>query len=188
MTAEPLAPIDPITDVIASTARWLLNHVEWLRHNPAGPAAVDEIHFAVRKARKVIDHPPVGRSLPCPSAEDCGGRVWVTIDTIQARCDTCEWETIDLQWLGRLLRADEQPIVDAYAACHRLLVEGYHVTPTTIRKWAERGKIEPRNQRGPTCQVCAHDTCRTVREQVHRIYNLDDLRRLAPRAELRSTA
>jgi hypothetical protein len=50
-------------------SRWMLHHVEWLRHHEAGHDAVEELTGDMRTARRVIDVPanrttfPVG---PCP--------------------------------------------------------------------------------------------------------------------------
>jgi hypothetical protein len=50
-------------------ARWMLAHVEWLRHHEHGYVAVEELTVDMRTARRVIDVPanrttfPVG---PCP--------------------------------------------------------------------------------------------------------------------------
>jgi hypothetical protein len=52
-------------------ARWMLAHVEWLRHHEHGHVAVEELTGDMRQARRVIDVPanrttfPVG---PCPEA------------------------------------------------------------------------------------------------------------------------
>jgi hypothetical protein len=50
-------------------ARWMLHHVEWLRHHEHGHVAVEELTGDMRTARRIIDVPanrttfPVG---PCP--------------------------------------------------------------------------------------------------------------------------
>jgi hypothetical protein len=57
---------EPGMDILA---RWMLNHVEWLRHHEHGHIAVEELTGDMRTARRVIDVPanrttfPVG---PCP--------------------------------------------------------------------------------------------------------------------------
>lgn len=71
------APTDPTLIPLGTLARWLLGHVEWLRHHPAGYEVADEIRSAVREVRRIVDAPanrssfPVG---PCPEV-DCSGEV-----------------------------------------------------------------------------------------------------------------
>jgi hypothetical protein len=67
----------PIVETLSRPAnldilsRWMLHHVEWLRHHEAGKDAVEELTGDMRTARRVIDVPanrttfPVG---PCPEA------------------------------------------------------------------------------------------------------------------------
>lgn len=128
-------------DTMADMGRWLLLQVERIRHHAAAGEAVDEIRSAVDQVRRTLDRPGVYRLLPCPSAEPCGGKIRVTIDTICARCDTCEWQTDDLHWLGRMLRDDEPDHVTAVDACHRLMSIGVAIVPATLRKWVQRGKL-----------------------------------------------
>lgn len=128
-------------DTVAAMARWLVPQRERIRHHAAAGEAVDEITSAITEVRRILDRPGVYRLLPCPSAEPCGGKVRVTIDTIAARCDTCGWETDDLHWLGRLLREDEPDHVTAVDACHRLISIGINIVPATLRKWVQRGKL-----------------------------------------------
>jgi hypothetical protein len=106
-------------------ARWMLTHVEWLRHHEHGHVAVEELTGDMRTARRVIDVPanrttfPVG---PCPEIDAaavwagcwCPGEVRAYIpntDTQPARleCSTCHtvWES--WQWLraGRRIKDRE---------------------------------------------------------------------------------
>ncbi len=169
---------------LGGLAVWLVDHVEWLRHHPAGSEAYDEITSVVAAVERLVDRPPTGRRIPCPSAVRCEGHVWVTLTSTTAGCDTCDWETEDLRWLGNLLRAGEPIIVDAYAAVHRLASDGHDLTPATIRKWAERGKVEVRNVRGPACWWCEHGSCGVVRGQKRHVYDYEQLLRTAQRVAL----
>jgi hypothetical protein len=116
-------------------ARWMLAHVEWLRHHEHGHVAVEEVTGDTRTARRVIDVPanrttfPVG---PCPEVVlasvhspgamsgtnpmhiHCPGEVRAYIpntDTQPARleCSACHtvWES--WQWLraGRRIKDRE---------------------------------------------------------------------------------
>jgi hypothetical protein len=106
-------------------ARWMLAHVEWLRHHEHGHVAVEELTADMRTARRVIDVPanrttfPVG---PCPEVQpisvthagngtvaqqveqNCPGEVRAYIpntDTQPARleCNTCHTMWEPWQWL-----------------------------------------------------------------------------------------
>jgi hypothetical protein len=109
-------------------ARWLLAHIEWLRHHEHGHIAVDELTGDMRQARRVIDVPanrttfPVG---PCPEVTapadldyrpnlHCPGevRAYIPNDATQParlQCTTCHsvWES--WQWLraGRRIKDRE---------------------------------------------------------------------------------
>jgi hypothetical protein len=111
-------------------ARWMLAHVEWLRHHEHGHIAVEELTGDMWTARRVIDVPanrttfPVG---PCPETVGSmrpalDGAVWVpclgevrayipNTDTQPARleCNACHtvWES--WQWLraGRRIKDRE---------------------------------------------------------------------------------
>jgi hypothetical protein len=116
-------------------SRWMLHHVEWLRHHEHGHVAVEELTGDMRTARRVIDVPanrttfPVG---PCPEfqpisvtpawngtvaqqvEQNCFGEVRAYIpntDTQPARleCTACHtvWES--WQWLraGRRIKDRE---------------------------------------------------------------------------------
>jgi hypothetical protein len=122
-------------DTLDSMSRWMLHHVEWLRHHQAGHDAVEELTGDMRTARRVIDVPanrttfPVG---PCPEfqpisvtpawngtvvqqvEQNCPGEVRAYIpntDTQPARleCSACHtvWES--WQWLraGRRIKDRE---------------------------------------------------------------------------------
>jgi hypothetical protein len=109
-------------------ARWMLAHVEWLRHHEHGHVAVEELTGDMRTARRVIDVPanrttfPVGpcpelhvdRHLPpdypVPTSRDtfmsgpCTGEVRAYIpntDTQPARleCSACHTVWESWQWL-----------------------------------------------------------------------------------------
>jgi hypothetical protein len=110
-------------------ARWMLTHVEWLRHHEHGHIAVEELTADMRTARRVIDVPanrttfPVG---PCPEMfhvpqwptkfdDHCTGEVRAYIPNTEDQparleCTLCRtvWES--WQWLraGRRIKDREQ--------------------------------------------------------------------------------
>ncbi len=126
----------PVAETLSQPAhldvlsRWMLHHVEWLRHHEAGHDAVQELTADMRQARRVIDVPanrttfPVG---PCPETVGAippaaHGAVWVpcpgevrayipNTDTQPARleCTTCHTVWEPWQWLraGRRIKDRE---------------------------------------------------------------------------------
>jgi hypothetical protein len=68
-------------------ARWMLHHVEWLRHHEHGHIAVEELTGDMRTARRVIDVPANRTKFavpgPCPEMVDDPGpdSVYVLIDS-----------------------------------------------------------------------------------------------------------
>jgi hypothetical protein len=132
----------PIAETLSRPAnldilsRWMLHHVEWLRHHEAGHDCVDELTGDMRTARRVIDVPanrttfPVG---PCPEVDPgkqqevyitrsvdgqvtshCVGEVRAYIPNTEDQparleCNTCHtvWES--WQWLraGRRIKDRE---------------------------------------------------------------------------------
>jgi hypothetical protein len=115
-----------------SMSRWMLAHVEWLRHHEAGADCVDEITSDMRVARRVIDVPANKTKFavpgPCPEfapmvtvsalnvafGSHCPGEVWAYIpntDTQPARleCNTCHtiWESWQWMRLGKRIKDRE---------------------------------------------------------------------------------
>jgi hypothetical protein len=113
-------------------ARWMLAHVEWLRHHEHGHVAVEELTGDMRTARRVIDVPANKTKFavpgPCPEWMDpgvphgiggasimcCPGEVWAYIpntDTQPARleCNTCHtvWESWQWMRLGKRIKDRE---------------------------------------------------------------------------------
>lgn len=97
-------------------ARWLLRHVEWLRHQPDVECLIDTGMWALGRGRALVDLPADRERFkvgPCPPSETvcCLGVVWALIPTVETDgsllvCDTCElvWDT--RQWIraARLIR------------------------------------------------------------------------------------
>lgn len=146
-------------------AGYLASHLDWLARHPAAGDLCAEVSTALGRARGLLERPGAVCTLPCPDVygEGCDGTVRVTAEATWVRCAECGWETDDLPWLGRLLRGSEPALVTAVDACHRLLVEGWQITPSTIRSWVRRGKVGVRGREG------GHANGR-------RLYDLDELR------------
>lgn len=137
---------------VHAIADFLISQMTWLTEHEAAGDLCHEVAHALGRARGLLAVPGPVAWVPCPDTgeEPCDGKIRVTPDTLVARCNTCGWETDDLPWLGKLLRGDEPALVTAVDACHRLLVEGHRVTPSTIRSWLKRGHVtlQDRDERG----------------------------------------
>lgn len=134
----------PGNDTPPAMARWLLNHVEWLRHHRAGHEAVDEITSVVSQIRKAIDRPAMRIYVgPCSECEtDMYGRP----DSTTIKCKGCgqeadvneRWQWMQGQMDGRYVTARE-----GAALLSRF---GIPIQQKTIDKWRERGHIEEREE------------------------------------------
>jgi hypothetical protein len=144
-----------------AVARWLLNHVTWLRHHKAGAEAVEEITSAVNAVRRIVDRP--AERIYAGPCKDCGGDMYGKPDAASVDCRPCGLSynvTEMLEWMraqvyGRLVTAREGVIL--------LSRFGLPIQQKTIDKWWERKRIADHG----------HDT------QGKRLYLFDDLVTLA---------
>lgn len=113
---------------LPAMARWLLHHVEWLRHHEAGADAIDEICGDIDAVRRLIDIPPYRTTFtfgPCPetsgrnlqaslaithpdvpvtmTTEPCPGEVRAYIPTDESKparweCNVCLTVWPPIQW------------------------------------------------------------------------------------------
>lgn len=120
-------------------ARWMLNHVGWLRHHRAGHEAVEEITSAVNAIRKAVDR-PAERIYAGPCA-DCGQDMYAKPDASTVECRPCgvEYSVPDmLAWMrgelvGKLVTAREATVL-----LGRL---GVQVSQKTVEKWHLRMRV-----------------------------------------------
>ena len=120
-------------------AKWLLSHVNWLRHHRAGHEAAEEILSAVRAIRKAVDRPaPRVYAGPC---SDCGADMYAKPDAAVVECRPCGVEfgvTEMVEWMrsqvyGRLVTAKEGVIL--------LSRFGLPVSQKTVEKWHLRKRV-----------------------------------------------
>jgi hypothetical protein len=113
-------------------SRWMLHHVEWLRHHEAGHDCVEELTGDMRTARRVIDVPANRTKFavpgPCPEWMDpgvphgiggtsimcCPGEVWAYIPNTEDQparleCNACHtvWESWQWMRLGKRIKDRE---------------------------------------------------------------------------------
>lgn len=156
--------IAPPIDGITPTSTWLLRHVEWLRHHPAGADAVVEIRDAVRDTRRIIDRPaPRTFAGYC----DCGTPLYARQDATFAACPTCvvadERRVYDVhRTRDAMLTSMADMVMPPVAAAYALSTLVRPIPANTIRVWARRGKLLPAD----------------VDDRGHALYRLSDVAKL----------
>lgn len=123
-----------------AVARWLLNHIEWLRHHKAGAEAVEEITSAVNEVRKAIDRPP-GRWFAGP-CDECERDLYAKDGADTVNCHDCDL-VYDVgarrEWL--LEQANDRLVTAAELARAVSWLGTEPLTAERVRKWAERKRI-----------------------------------------------
>lgn len=134
-------------DTLAAMARWLLRHVEWLRHHEAGPEAVDEITAAIAEAWRVIDQPPDRwYAGPCGNADEatggpCPQDLYARPGAARVRCRACGTVYDVRERREWLLATAEDVLAHAVLISQALSRLDQPVTPERIRQWAHRGRL-----------------------------------------------
>ncbi|MFI9552636.1 hypothetical protein [Nonomuraea endophytica] len=150
-------------DGLAPLSRWLLEHLEWLRHHPAGPDAVTEIRDAVRAVRHSIDRPTP--RIYAGQCNECGTALYARQGATFAYCQVCV--DAEGEHLHHDVEASKQAMLATLAvsmmappeAAFTLSILIHPIKPELIRTWAARGKLTPAG----------------VDDKGHNIYRLDDI-------------
>lgn len=126
-------------DTPPAMARWLLNHVEWLRHHRAGHEAVEEITSTAREIRKAVDRPaPRIYAGPC---QDCGQDMYGKPGAASVECRPCglSYDVAEMQaWMWS---EAQDSLVTAREAVTLLARFGFQTPQKTIEKWRLRGRL-----------------------------------------------
>ncbi|HEX6968305.1 MAG TPA: hypothetical protein VF174_05780 [Micromonosporaceae bacterium] len=130
------------SDGLAVAARWLCEHLEWLRHRPEWSEAHGDITAAERTLRAIVDGPPPRRWLGQCGADGPDGPCQQDITAIAgqptARC-RCG-ATVDVA--TRLAELAEFACRYSYTAAE--IAAAYPgIKAARIRQWAHRGRILP---------------------------------------------
>lgn len=134
-------------DGLATSSRWLIEHVTWLRHHEAGADAVAEIRDAVRDVRIAIDRPR--ERLYTGQCDGCGFALYAPPNASHAICPVCvgpEGERTYYKVSERreaMLAAMAVMCMGPTEAAYALSILVHPIPAATIRKWASRGKLEP---------------------------------------------
>lgn len=145
-------PLDGLTPA----ARWMVGHIEWLRHHPAAGDAVTEIREAVHQVRRAIDR-PLDRAYAGPCNE-CGTALYGKPDAVEVACRGCatpDGATLvyDLterrDWMLDAMVDMELPAADIARALTSLVRP---IAPALLYTWVKRKKLQPTgtDERGKT--------------------------------------
>lgn len=107
----------PAGDTPPTVAKWLLSHVEWLRHHRAGAEAVEEITSVVKQIRKAVDRP--AERIYAGPCKDCGGDMYAKPGAASVDCRPCglNYDVTEMvEWMrnearGRLVTAKEGAVL-----------------------------------------------------------------------------
>lgn len=152
-------------DGIPTTARWMLGHVEWLRHHPAGADAVTEIRESIANVRRAIDRPRV--KVYAGQCDACGSALYASETASWAVCPVCLDDDGRTSYSVQerrdaMLSAMEVMCMGPTEAAYALSILVRPIPAATIRKWASRGKLEPAG----------------VDDRGHSVYRLHDIAKL----------
>jgi len=133
---------------LKAVARYLTKHLPWLLDQPFIDELFNEVDDAIEGChRALVQREPTLTIGTCPGTltdgSPCTGVLMVTTLERSISCKVCSttWEADTWPRLGLLLGCDPVGPVDAYVASARLHDLGYTITPATIRKWVQRGKV-----------------------------------------------
>jgi hypothetical protein len=167
------APAPTPSRQLAALARWLVGQVEWLRHQPDGAQALDELSDACRLGIRIVDlRSPCWYAGPCTAPRvvdadaplchpegggqpECGADLYAAPGAVAVRCSCgAVYDARDRrEWL---LGHARDTLAHAELIGRALAALGLPVTPAQVRVWAGRGHIAAhgRDQRSrPTYRV-----------------------------------
>lgn len=148
--ADPLGLLELAGDhnvTPAALSRLLLRHLDHFALDPAGPDLVDQLHRVAYRAGRIIDNrPEAWYAGPC---EICKRDLYAHTRRGTIACPDCG-RTYDVEarrdWL---LGEAEDRLANAVTVAQAVSWLGAQpLTPTRIRKWAERGRLVPRGHDG----------------------------------------
>lgn len=149
-----VTPTPPATDCATLAARWLLRHGKHLAKMDAFPIILDAVFVAHRDAWRACDRPR-DRAFagPCdgtgsinvqPDIEPCGFDLLADPEHVTVMCRTCGYEYdigLRRQWMLDDLRVQ---LGSSRWVSRVVTALGVKVSDSTIRSWAHRGKLQPR--------------------------------------------
>ncbi|MFC4333876.1 hypothetical protein [Salininema proteolyticum] len=156
--------LDEPADNLPALARWLHDHVRWLRCQPFAYEAHDELHYAAGVLQRAVDAPTPQVELGACGTDGCAGHLAAPHGAVTVQCRDCR-ARYDVDRLQRSLldRADILLMPASDIASILSQWRRTRVAPSTVRSWASRGRLAARG----------HD------DHGRTLYRLGDARRLA---------
>lgn len=132
-------------DGLAPVSRWLLGHVTWLRHHPAGADCVVEVRDAVRGVRRAIDRP---QERLYAGTCACGTPLYAKPGAAQVTCGACatpdNHAAYDVAERRNRMLAELQdmqlPAADIARALTSLIRP---IAPALLYTWVSRQRLTP---------------------------------------------
>jgi hypothetical protein len=134
-------------DTLDAMSRWMLHHVEWLRHHQAGHDAVEELTGDMRTAQRVIDRPPDRwYAGPCTALMadglPCGADMYAQADKGNVGCPDCGAVYDVAKRRAWLLAEAEDTLATTTEVCRALTtLAGVELTAASIRGYVHRGQL-----------------------------------------------
>ena len=122
-----------------AVARWLLSHVEWLRHHRAGAEAVEEITSVVKQVRKAVDRPT--ERIYAGPCKDCNGDMYGKPGAVTVACRPCGLEYDVAEMVAWMQAEARSRLVTAKEAIVLLGRFGIPLPQKHIDKWYERKRL-----------------------------------------------
>jgi hypothetical protein len=122
-----------------SAARWLRHHLDLVIRSPHVAQLVDELAWLTRACERAIDvHAERVYAGPCLT---CQRDMYARVDAAVVECCGFQYDVqTRREQMLEAARAQQLPAVEV---CRALALFGTDVSPDRIRKWKERGKLEP---------------------------------------------
>lgn len=126
-------------DNAPAVARWMLNHITWLRHQRAGAEAVEEMTTAVNQVRRAIDRP--AERIYAGPCDNCKADMYGRPDTATVECRPCGISYDVAETLTKMRSKVYGRLVTAREGVILLCRFGLPVQQKTIDKWVERKRL-----------------------------------------------
>jgi hypothetical protein len=171
-----------VSDPIISAARFLADHLEWLRHRPEADEVLADIEACARIVAGIARGPAAQKYLgPCgallltpepwapgtPATSECNGDVYARETASVGRCRLCGAEvSTDARraWLDAEVRSRAFRAVEISRA--------YNINIKTIRSWINRGQLIAHGEGlynvGDVLDLAAADAARKASDQARR--------------------
>lgn len=132
-------------DDVDQMALWIAAQATWIAARPdAGQwsQALRDLRLDPRTGRLAYPARAVRASIGVCPLDGCGTRLHATPGDPVVSCEGCGATGTAEQW-QQILTGRTDAVVDAYAAAERLSTLYYQpISPATVRKWGERGRID----------------------------------------------